>query len=146
MDEKFMKEALKEAKKSYEKLEVPVGAIIVKDGKIIGRGHNLKEEKQDPICHAEVIAIRKACKKINNWRLNDCTLYVTLEPCAMCTGVINEARLSRVVIGAKDETRGACGSNLDILDKNIECQKGIIENECKNILQDFFKSLRKTKQ
>lgn len=145
MEEKFMKEALKEAMKSYEKLEVPVGAIIVKDGKIIGRGHNLKEEKQDPTCHAEIIAIRKACKKINNWRLNDCTLYVTLEPCAMCTGVINEARLSRVVIGAKDETRGACGSNIDILDKNIECQKGIIENECKNILQDFFKMLRKTK-
>ena len=145
MEEKFMNEALKEAQKSYKKLEVPVGAIVVKDGKIIGRGHNLKEEKQDPTCHAEIIAIRKACKKINNWRLNDCTMYVTLEPCAMCTGVINEARIGKVVIGATDDIRGACGSKIDILDKNIECEKNVLGEECKKILQEFFKELRKSK-
>ena len=105
MDEriKFMKEALKEAQKSYKKEEIPVGAIIVKDGKIIAKGHNLKETKTDPTKHAEIIAIQKACKKLQTWRLTGCTMYVTLEPCSMCAGSLIQSRLDKVVIGTMDE-------------------------------------------
>ena len=103
MEEKFMREALKEAKKAYEKLEVPVGCVIVKDGKIISRGHNLKETKKDTTKHAEIIAIQKASKKLNSWRLLDCEMYVTLEPCSMCAGGIINSRIKKIYIGHLDK-------------------------------------------
>ena len=150
MQEQYMKEALKEAKKAYNKLEIPVGAIIVKDGKIIARAHNIKEEKQDTTKHAEIIAIQKASKKLETWRLNDCEMYVTLEPCAMCAGAIIQARLKKVYIGTMDEKTGACGSVLNLLkdfkfNHNVELETGILKNECEQILKDFFKELREIK-
>lgn len=152
MDEKikFMKEALKEAQKSYKKEEIPVGAIIVKDGKIIARGHNLKETKTDPTKHAEIIAIQKACKKLQTWRLTGCTMYVTLEPCSMCAGSLIQSRLEKVVIGTMDEKTGACGSVLNLLadykfNHIVQIETGIMQEECKKILQQFFKELRAKK-
>ena len=148
--EKFMKEALKEAKKAYEKLEVPVGAVIVKDGKIIARGHNLKETKKDTTRHAEIIAIEKASKKLGAWRLLDCEMYVTLEPCSMCAGAMINSRIKKLYIGAIDEKTGAIGSVLNLLEDykfnhNIEVEKGILKEDCEKILKDFFKDLRKIK-
>ncbi len=148
--EKFMKEALKEAKKAYEKLEVPVGAVIVKDGKIIARGHNLKETKKDTTRHAEMIAIEKASKKLGAWRLLDCEMYVTLEPCSMCAGAMINSRIKKLYIGALDEKTGAVGSVLNLLEDykfnhNIEVEKGILKEDCEKILKDFFKDLRKIK-
>ena len=116
MQEKFMKEALKEAKKAYDKLEVPVGAVIVKDGEIIARAHNLKETKFDTTNHAEIIAIQKASKKLKSWRLLDCEMYVTLEPCSMCAGAIINSRIKKVYIGANDEKTGAVGSVLNLFE------------------------------
>lgn len=152
MDEKikFMKEALKEAQKSYKKEEIPVGAIIVKDGKIIARGHNLKETKTDPTKHAEIIAIQKACKKLQTWRLTGCTMYVTLEPCSMCAGSLIQSRLDKVVIGTMEEKTGACGSVLNLLadykfNHIVQIETGIMQEECKTILQQFFKELRAKK-
>lgn len=152
MDEKikFMKEALKEAQKSYKKEEIPVGAIIVKDGKIIARGHNLKETKTDPTKHAEIIAIQKACKKLQTWRLTGCTMYVTLEPCSMCAGSLIQSRLDKVVIGTMDKKTGACGSVLNLLadykfNHIVQIETGIMQEECKKILQQFFKELRAKK-
>lgn len=151
INNKYMKEALKEAKKAYDKEEIPVGAIIVKDNKIIARAHNIKELKKDTTKHAEIIAIQKASKKLETWRLEGCTMYVTLEPCVMCTGAIIQARLDRLVIGAMDEKTGACGSVLNILkdykfNHIVEVEKGIMEGECREILQQFFKMLRKRKK
>lgn len=151
MDEKYMEEALKQAKKAYEKEEVPVGAVIVKDGKIIARAHNIKEIKQDTTKHAEIIAIQKASKKLNTWRLYGCTMYVTLEPCVMCAGAIIQSRLDKVVVGTMDEKTGACGSVLNIIEDYkfnhiVELKKGVMENECKDILQKFFKELRNKKK
>ena len=151
INEKFMKEALKEAKKAYDKLEVPVGAVIVKDGKIIGRGHNLKETKNDTTNHAEIIAIKKASKKLKSWRLTGCTMYVTLEPCTMCAGALIQARLDKVVIGTMDEKTGACGSVLNVVEDykfnhRVEIEKGVMEKECKSIIQEFFKKLRGKKK
>ena len=148
--EKFMKEALKEAKKACEKLEVPVGAVIVKDGKIIARGHNLKETKKDTTRHAEIIAIEKASKKLGAWRLLDCEMYVTLEPCSMCAGAMINSRIKKLYIGALDEKTGAVGSVLNLLEDykfnhNIEVEKGILKEDCEKILKDFFKDLRKIK-
>ena len=148
--EKFMKEALKEAKKAYEKLEVPVGAVIVKDGKIIARGHNLKETKKDTTRHAEIIAIEKASKKLGAWRLLDCEMYVTLEPCSMCAGAMINSRIKKLYIGALDEKTGAVGSVLNLIgdykfNHNIEVEKGILKEDCEKILKDFFKDLRKIK-
>lgn len=145
-NEKFMKQAIKEAKKAYEKDEVPVGAVIVRDGKIIARGHNLKETKLNTIKHAEIIAIEKASKKLNSWRLENCDLYVTLEPCAMCAGAIINSRIRKVYIGTDDEKTGACGSVLNLFEykfnHKVEVEKGILKQECKEILQKFFKELR----
>ncbi|OPZ94136.1 MAG: tRNA-specific adenosine deaminase [Firmicutes bacterium ADurb.Bin419] len=146
----FMKEALKEAKKAYKKDETPVGAVIVKDGKVIARGHNEKELKNDPTLHAEISAIRKACKKLNSWRLNDCDMYVTLEPCAMCAGAIIQARVGRLFIGTTDPKAGAVGSVVDILgvDKfnhRVEVSYGLLMEECSKILKDFFRELRQRK-
>ena len=148
--EKFMKEALKEAKKAYEKLEVPVGAVIVKDGKIIARGHNLKETKKDTTKHAEIIAIEKASKKLGAWRLLDCEMYVTLEPCSMCAGAMVNSRIKKLYIGALDEKTGAVGSVLNLLEDykfnhNIEVEKEILKEDCEKILKDFFKNLRRIK-
>lgn len=149
--EKFMKEALKEAKKAYKKLEVPVGVIIVKDNQIIARAHNVKEEKQDATRHAEIMAIEKASKKLQNWRLNDCEMYVTLEPCPMCAGAIINSRINKVYIGARDEKTGACGSKLNLLadysfDTSVDAEIGLLEDNCKQLLKDFFKEIRKMKK
>lgn len=148
---KFMKEALKEAKKAYEKLEVPVGAVIVKDGKIIARAHNLKETKTDTTKHAEILAIQKASKKLESWRLIDCEMYITLEPCSMCAGAIINSRIKKIYIGALDEKTGAAGSVLNLFEDykfnhQVEVEKGVMQEECENILKDFFKMLRKYKK
>ena len=145
--EYYMKEALKEAKKAYKKQEIPVGAIIVKDGKIIARGYNQKELKKDSTMHAEIIAIRKASKKIGAWRLNDCEMYITLEPCPMCAGAIVNSRVKKIYIGTMDKKNGACGSIDNILEdytQNYKVdQKGeIMQEECEKIIKDFFKELR----
>ena len=149
--EKYMKEALKEAQKAYKKLEVPIGVVIVKDDKIIARAHNQKEEKNSPIKHAEIIAIERACKKLNNWRLNDCEMYVTLEPCSMCAGAILNSRIKKVYIGVAEPNSGACGSKLNLLqdysfENNVEIEKDILMEECQKILKDFFKEIRKIKK
>ena len=149
-NKKFMKEALKEAKKAAEKLEVPVGCVIVKEGKIIARAHNLKETKFDTTKHAEMIAIQKASKKLKSWRLLDCDMYVTLEPCSMCAGAIINSRMRKIYIGAKDEKTGACGSVLNLFNDytfnhKVETEIGVMSQECEEILKDFFKELRKIK-
>ena len=150
MQEKFMLEALKEAKKAYKKGEIPVGAVIVKDNKIIARAHNLKETKKDTTKHAEIIAIQKASKNIEAWRLIDCEMYVTLEPCSMCAGAILQARIKNLYIGAMDAKTGACGSVLNLLEDykfnhKVEIQSGILADDCEYILKEFFKELRKKK-
>lgn len=144
----FMMEALREANKSLEKEEPPVGAVIVKDGKIISRGHNLRESLQDPTAHAEILAIRSAAGVLGSWRLLDCTIYVTLEPCVMCAGAMVLARVKRLVYGAKDPKAGAVGSLMNILNDNrfnhqVEISAGILEVECGNILREFFSSRRR---
>ncbi len=146
-----MKQALEEAKKAYKKLEVPVGAIIVKDGKIIARAHNQKETKADTTKHAEILAIQKASKKLNSWRLIDCEMYVTLEPCTMCAGAIINSRIKKVYIGTMDEKTGAVGSVLNLFEDykfnhKVESQTGILAQECEEILKKFFKELRKMKK
>ena len=146
----FMKEALKEAKKAYKKEEAPIGAVIVKDGVVIARAHNEKELKKDPTLHAEITAIRKACKKLGTWRLNGCDMYVTLEPCAMCAGAIIQARIDRLFIGTPDPKAGAVGSVVDLLgiqkfNHKVEVSYGLLEEECSNILKDFFRELRQKK-
>lgn len=148
--EKFMKAALKEAQKAYEKEEVPIGVVIVKDDKIIAKAHNLKEIKKDTTEHAEIRAIKKASKKLNSWRLLDCEMYTTLEPCPMCAGAIIQSRIKKVYIGAMDEKTGAAGSVLNLFkdykfNHNVELENGILEDQCKKILKDFFKMLRKNK-
>ncbi len=148
--EKYMEIALKEAQKAFNEDEVPVGAIIVKDGKIIARAHNQKEGKNDTTKHAEIIAIQKASKKLNNWRLEGTTMYITLEPCTMCIGAIIGARIKKIYFGAMDEKTGACGSVLNIpqdypFNHIVEVEGKLLEKECKTILQDFFKLLRKRK-
>ena len=151
MQEEFMQVALKEAKKAYKKLEIPVGAVIVKNGEIIAKAHNIKEEKKDTTKHAEIIAIQKASKKLESWRLNDCELYVTLEPCPMCAGAIIQSRIKKVYIGTLDEKTGACGSVLNLFkdykfNHNVEVEYGILKNECEENLKKFFKELRELKK
>lgn len=144
---KYMKEALKEAQKAAEELEVPVGAVVVYKNEIISRGRNHRESLQNALFHAEIEAINNACKKLNSWRLIDCALYVTLEPCPMCTGAIINARISEVFYGTDDPKAGSCGSivNLFSLPYNHKpaVTSGILKDECKEILTDFFKKLRK---
>ena len=146
--ERFMKEALKEAKKAYDKLEVPVGCVIVKDGKIVARAHNLKESKNDTTKHAEILAIQKASKKLDAWRLLDCDMYVTLEPCSMCAGAIVNSRIRNLYIGTMDKKTGAAGSVLNLFEDftfnhKVTVQNGILKEQCEKILKDFFKELRK---
>ena len=144
---KFMKAALKEATKAYSKEEVPVGAVIVKDNKIIARAHNLKETSLNAVSHAEILAIQKACKKLGSWRLTDCDMYVTLEPCTMCTGALINARIRKLYIGTNDPKTGACGSRINLIEDiefnhKIEVEREIMQEECEKILKDFFKILR----
>ena len=150
--ENYMELALNEAKKAYEIEEIPVGAIIVKDGKVISRAYNQKETKNNPIAHAEILAIERASKKLGRWRLDDCDLYVTLEPCPMCAGAIIQARIKNLYIGTMDPKTGACGSVLDLskdfpFNHKVNTIVGIKKLECEKILKDFFKQLRnKTKR
>ena len=150
MINKFMKEALKEAKKAYLKGEVPVGTVIVKEGKIISRAHNLREKSKSSLAHAEILCIKKACKKLDAWRLNGCDIYVTLEPCSMCAGAIIQSRIKNVYIGAKDEKNGCVGSIANTFDINTTHKvkyEFIDDNEdCSQILSNFFKELRQKKK
>ena len=146
MDENFMNEAIKEALVCT--YEVPVGAIIVHKGKIIGRGHNLRETTKDPTAHAEIIAIREASEYLGGWRLLDCTMYVTLEPCAMCAGAIVNSRIERLVIGAMDPKRCCCGSVEDLVcnprfNHRVDLTVGVLEDRCSKLLKEFFKIIRK---
>ena len=149
--EYYMKQALKEAEKAYKKLEVPVGAVIVKDGKIIARAHNQKETRTDTTKHAEILAIQKASKKLESWRLIDCEMYVTLEPCSMCAGAMINSRIKKVYIGTMDEKTGAAGSVLNLFEDytfnhKVEAEVGIMKEECQEILTHFFKELRELKR
>ncbi len=144
----FMMEALAEAQKSAELGEVPIGAVIVHDGKIIGRGHNMTESSKDPTAHAEMAAIREAAANLGGWRLLDCDMYVTCEPCSMCAGAIVWARIPRIYIGTMDPKAGAAGSVFDILrepklNHQVEVNIGMMQEECSQILKDFFRDLRK---
>jgi tRNA(adenine34) deaminase len=147
LEELFIKEAIKEAYKALKLNEVPVGAVIVKDNKIISRAFNLKEKLKDPTAHAEILAIKKACKVLNNWRLSGCSLYVTLEPCPMCASAIAQARISNLYIGTFDPTAGACGSVINIIENPYLNYKvnvnWIYSSECSRILTEFFKTKRK---
>lgn len=142
----FMSQAIKEAYIALRLMEVPVGAVIVKDGEIIGRGHNLKETMNNVTAHAEIIAINEASEKLNAWRLTDCDMYVTLEPCPMCLSAIAQARIKNLYIGAKDFTSGACGSAIELLKAEKLYYKTnaiwVDNEECKEVLQEFFKELR----
>lgn len=145
-DIEYMKEALSEARKASLLGEVPVGAVIVKDGEIIARAHNLRETNKSALAHAEVLAIESACKKLGGWRLHGCTLYVTLEPCPMCSGAIVNSRIDRVVYGAKDAKAGAFGSVMNFnfypLNHKPEIVQGILADECANLLSSFFRTKR----
>ncbi len=150
-DEYFMKFALKEAKKAYDKGEVPIGCVIVKDDKIISKGYNQVLNRKSGIYHAEIIAIKKAGKKLGDFRLEGTEIFITLEPCCMCAGAIINSRIKRVVIGAMDIKRGFCGSIENVLDRQELNHKsiietGVLENECLDILQEFFKNLRSEKK
>lgn len=150
IDEKFMQEAINEAMKAREIAEVPIGAVIVYNGEIIARGHNLRETSQETLSHAELIAIREANEKIGSWRLEDCTLYVTLEPCPMCAGAIIQARIKRVVYGAPDPKAGCAGTLYNLLEDSrfnhqAELTTGVLQEECASLLTQFFKELRQRK-
>ncbi|MEG0775675.1 nucleoside deaminase [Clostridium sp.] len=146
MNDEYIIEAIKEARKALNKDEVPVGAIIVKDGNIIAKAHNLKEITGDPTNHAEIIAIREACKELGGWRLNGCSMYVTLEPCPMCAGAIIQSRIKKLYIGTFDPKSGGCGSVLNITqDERLNHWvdvKWLYNEECSNLLQEFFKRKR----
>ena len=150
-DEKYMRAALKQAEKAYNLGETPIGCVIVHEDKIIARGYNRRNTDKNPLAHAEVAAIKKASKKLGDWRLEECTLYVTLEPCQMCAGAIVQARIPRVVIGSMNPKAGCAGSILNILQIptfNHQCEitKGVCEEECSEMLTTFFKELRKNKK
>lgn len=145
-DEHFMRLALEQAKIAAELGEIPVGAVVVKDGKVIGKGYNRRELDSSATAHAEVLAIEAACQQLGSWRLSDCELYVTLEPCPMCAGAIINSRIRRVIYGAKDDKAGCCGSVADFFvmpfNHSPLSRSGILEEECRSILQDFFAELR----
>lgn len=148
MNKRFMLEALLEAKRALDKGEVPIGAVVVRDGEIISRGHNNREYGKDPTAHAEMIAIREAAHELGAWRLTNCELYVTLEPCCMCAGAIVNARISQLVFGAYDPKAGAVSSLMNLvqdhrLNHQVEVFGGICETECAKMLKDFFRELRK---
>ena len=146
-DTTFMRAAIKQAQKAYEKSEVPIGCVIVHDGKIIARGYNRRNTDKSTLAHAEITAIRKAAKKLGDWRLEDCTLYVTLEPCPMCAGAIVQARITECVIGCMNPKAGCAGSVTNLLEMDgfnhkVTVRRGILEEECSNMLKTFFRELR----
>lgn len=148
MDEKFMAMAIEEAYKAKKLNEVPIGAVIVQKSKVIAKGYNIRETSQLALSHAELIAIRDANQKLGSWRLEDCTLYVTLEPCQMCAGAIVQARMKRVVYGASDPKAGCAGTLMNLLDDGrfnhqVEIESGILERQCSELLTNFFRALRK---
>ncbi len=150
-DEKFMREALRQAKKAYAINETPIGCVITHGGKIIGRGYNRRNTERNPLAHAEIAAIRKASRKMGDWRLEDCTLYVTLEPCQMCAGAIIQARISRVVIGCMNPKAGCAGSVLNLLkieqfNHQADLTTGVLEQECSDMMKQFFRELREKKK
>lgn len=149
-DEKYMKEAIRQAKKAAAIGEVPIGCIIVYEDKIIGRGYNRRMVDHTVLAHAEILAMKKACKKMGDWRLEGCTMYITLEPCPMCAGAIVQARIPRVVVGSMNPKAGCAGSVMNLLQEpgfnhQVELEKGILEEECSAMLKEFFKALRKRK-
>jgi tRNA(adenine34) deaminase len=149
--ETYMRAAMEEAKKAAAIGEVPIGAVIVRDGEIVGRGHNLRETKKDPTLHAEMIAIREASARLGGWRLIGCTLYVTLEPCPMCAGAIVQSRIEQVVYGARDPKAGCAGTLMNLLDESrfnhqVPVVEGVLAEECGQMLKDFFRGLRMKKQ
>lgn len=146
--EVYMKQAIKQAQKALKIDEVPIGCVIVYNGKIISRAYNKKHNAKDSTYHAEILAIRKACKKIGDWRLTDCDIYATLEPCAMCAGACVNSRIKTIYYGATDPASGCCGSLIDItsvpsLNHKCEAVGGILEDQCSKIITDFFKAKRK---
>lgn len=148
--EKYMKEAIKQAKKAYKINEVPIGCVIVFNDKIIARGYNKRNTKKNTLAHAEIIAINKASKIFKDWRLEDCTMYITLEPCQMCSGAILQARIKAVVIGSMNPKAGCAGSILNILEMDefnhkVEVVRGVLEDECSQLIKNFFKELRNNK-
>ena len=150
-DERYMKEAIKQAKKAYALDEVPIGCVIVQDNKIIARGYNRRNTDKNALAHAEISAIKKASKKTGDWRLEDCTMYVTLEPCQMCAGAIVQSRMKKVVIGAMNPKAGCAGSVINIIqmkqfNHQAEMENGILEKECADMLSTFFKELREKKK
>jgi len=147
VDEKWMKQALKQAEKARKLEEVPIGCVIVLNEKIIARGYNRRNTDHTSLAHAEMMAIKKACKKIGDWRLEECTLYVTLEPCQMCAGAIVQSRIKRVVIGAMNKKAGCAGSIFNLLEEDrfnhkAEVARGVLENECAGMVSAFFRELR----
>ena len=150
-DESFMKQAVKQAKKAYDKLETPIGCVIVHEDKIIARGYNKRNMKKNTLAHAEILAINKASKVLGDWRLEDCTMYVTIEPCPMCAGAIVQARIPRVVIGSMNPKAGCAGSVLNLLQQDglnhqVEVTKGVLAEECSGLMTSFFRELRKKKK
>lgn len=151
LDERFMREAIKQAEKAWEIGETPIGAVIVYDNKIIARGYNKRETKRNSLCHAEISAIDKACRKRGGWRLFGCDLYVTLEPCPMCSGAIIQSRIDNVYFGAYDKKSGCAGSVINLFSENtfnhnVNVCGGILEEDCSSMLSDFFKELREKKK
>ena len=151
IDEKYMREAIRQAKKAYKLDETPIGCVIVHDGKIIGRGYNRRNTDKSPLAHAEISAIRKASKKLGDWRLEECTLYVTLEPCQMCAGAIIQSRVTRVVVGCMNPKAGCAGSVLNMLNvkafnHQAELTTGVLEEECSALMTGFFRELRERKK
>ena len=151
VQEKYMKEALKQAKKAYALGEVPIGCVIVYEGKIIGRGYNRRNTDKNTLAHAELTAIRKASRKTGDWRLEDCTMYVTLEPCQMCAGAIVQSRMKKVVIASMNPKAGCAGSVLNLLqmaafNHQVEIERGLLEEECSKMLSQFFRELRERKK
>lgn len=149
--EKYMKLALKEAKKAYDLNEVPIGCVIVKDDKVVGKGYNKRNTDKNVLSHAELIAMKQACKKTGDWRLEGCTMYITLEPCQMCAGAMVQARLENAVIGSMNPKAGCAGSILNILqmeqfNHQVNVTTGVLEEECSQILTDFFAELREQKK
>ena len=150
-EEKYMKEAIRQAKKAYALDEVPIGCVIVQDGKIIARGYNRRNTDKNTLAHAELTAIRKASRKTGDWRLEDCTMYVTLEPCQMCAGAIVQSRMKKVVIASMNPKAGCAGSVLNLLqmaafNHQVEIERGLLEEECSKMLSQFFRELRERKK
>ena len=150
-EEKYMKEAIRQAKKAYALDEVPIGCVVVQDGKIIARGYNRRNTDKNTLAHAELTAIRKASRKTGDWRLEDCTMYVTLEPCQMCAGAIVQSRMKKVVIASMNPKAGCAGSVLNLLqmaafNHQVEIERGLLEEECSKMLSQFFRELRERKK